>query len=177
MATQVIFLNGGSSSGKTGIVRCLQAVLPQPWLALSVDTFVDALPAALQNSDAGLDIAPDGTVSVGADFMALEAAWREGVAAMVRAGARVILDDVFLGGAESQRRWQKALAGLEVLWVGVRCAPEIVAGRELARGDRAVGMAQGQAESVHRGVTYDLEIDTARTESLDCARTIAAKVR
>jgi chloramphenicol 3-O phosphotransferase len=152
VATQVIFLNGGSSSGKTGIVRCLQAVLPQPWLALSVDTFV------------------------GAGFMTLEAAWMEGVAAMARAGARVILDDVFLGGADSQRRWQKALDGLDVLWVGVRCAPEVVAGRELARGDRAVGMAEGQAESVHRGVHYDLEIDTARTESLDCARTIAAKV-
>jgi chloramphenicol 3-O phosphotransferase len=176
VATQVIFLNGGSSSGKTGIVRCLQAVLPQPWLALSVDTFVDALPAALQNSEAGLDIAADGTVSVGAGFMTLEAAWMEGVAAMARAGARVILDDVFLGGADSQRRWQKALDGLDVLWVGVRCAPEVVAGRELARGDRAVGMAEGQAESVHRGVHYDLEIDTARTESLDCARTIAAKV-
>ncbi|MFJ8079100.1 chloramphenicol phosphotransferase CPT [Streptomyces sp. NPDC096205] len=177
MATQVIFLNGGSSSGKTGIVRCLQAVLPDPWLALSVDTFVDALPAALQNSDTGLDIGPDGTVSVGADFMALEAAWLEGVAAMVRAGARVILDDVFLGGADSQRRWQKALSDLDVLWVGVRCAPEVAAGRELARGDRAVGMAAQQAELVHRGVTYDLEIDTAHTESVESARTIAARVR
>jgi chloramphenicol 3-O phosphotransferase len=89
----------------------------------------------------------------------------------------VILDDVFLGGADSQRRWQQALAGLDVLWVGVRCAPEIAAGRELARGDRAVGMAAQQAEQVHRGVTYDLEIDTAHTESVDCARTIAARVR
>jgi chloramphenicol 3-O phosphotransferase len=35
---------------------------------------------------------------------------------MARAGARVIVDDAFLGGAVSQR-WQQALAGLDVLWI------------------------------------------------------------
>jgi chloramphenicol 3-O-phosphotransferase len=38
MATQLIVLNGGSSPGKSGIARCLQAVLPDPWLAFGVDT-------------------------------------------------------------------------------------------------------------------------------------------
>src|SRR4029079_8988236 len=33
VVTQVIVLNGGSSSGKSGIARCLQAILPDPWLA------------------------------------------------------------------------------------------------------------------------------------------------
>jgi chloramphenicol 3-O phosphotransferase len=37
VTTQVIVLNGGSSSGKSGIARCLQAVLPDPWLAFGVD--------------------------------------------------------------------------------------------------------------------------------------------
>jgi chloramphenicol 3-O phosphotransferase len=32
VVTQVIVLNGGSSSGKTGIARCLQAILPRPWI-------------------------------------------------------------------------------------------------------------------------------------------------
>ncbi|GAB3960224.1 hypothetical protein GCM10029978_008960 [Actinoallomurus acanthiterrae] len=98
-----------------------------------------------------------------------------GIAAMARAGARVIVDDVFLGGAESQQRWQKALDGLDVLWVGVRCESAVAAGREIARGDRARGMAASQAEAAHRGVLYDLEVDTTRTESLECARTIAAQ--
>lgn len=35
------------------------------------------------------------------------------------------------------------------------------------------GMAASQAEIVHQGVVYDLEVDTSHTESLDCARTIA----
>ncbi|WP_151485059.1 chloramphenicol phosphotransferase CPT [Streptomyces albicerus] len=176
MATQMIILNGGSSSGKSGIVRCLQAVLPDPWLAFGVDSFVDAMPAKMQASDAGIEIAADGRVSVGADFRALEAAWTEGIVAMVGAGARVIVDDVFLGGAASQQRWQKALGGMAVLWVGVRCESAVAAGREVARGDRVQGMASSQADVVHRGVIYDLEVDTTHTESLVCARTIAAHV-
>ncbi|MFJ9146485.1 chloramphenicol phosphotransferase CPT [Streptomyces sp. NPDC102270] len=176
MTTQVIVLNGGSSAGKTAIARCLQTVLPEPWLAFSIDDFVDSMPPALQESDAGLEITADGGVSVGADFTRLEAAWMAGLAATARAGARVVVDDVFLGGPHSQERWRHALAGLEVLWVGVRCEAAVAAGRELARGDRVPGMAEKQAESVHQSVVYDIEVDTTRTGSPDCARTIAEAV-
>ncbi|WP_243769044.1 chloramphenicol phosphotransferase CPT [Streptomyces cyanogenus] len=176
MTTQVILLNGGSSAGKSGIVRCLQAVLPDPWLAFGIDSLVDALPPRLRGPDGGIEFADDGGVHVGAGFRALEAAWMEEVAATARAGAGIVVDDVFLGGAASQQRWQEALAGLGVLWVGVRCDPEVAAARELARGDRAEGMAASQAQLVHLGVTYDLEVDTTHTESLACARAIAAHV-
>ena len=174
MSVQVIVLNGGSSSGKTGIARCLQAILPQPWISLSVDDLVDALPRSLTDSGSGIAVGQHGEVLVGGGFRELEAAWMAGVAAMARAGARVIFDDVFLSGAASQERVRLGLEGLAVLWVGVRCAPEVAADREIARGDRAAGMAAAQAETVHRGVAYDIEIDTSRTESLDCARAIAA---
>jgi chloramphenicol 3-O phosphotransferase len=176
VTTQVIVLNGGSSSGKSGIVRCLQEVLPDPWLAFGVDSFVEALPARMRGSDGGITFTADGGVSVGAEFRALDAAWTEGIAAMARAGARIIVDDVFLGGPHSQARWQKALAGLDVLWVGVRCDRAVAEGREIARGDRVRGMAASQAQVVHEGVSYDLEVDTTHTESLACARTIAAHV-
>ncbi|MFJ9736695.1 chloramphenicol phosphotransferase CPT [Streptomyces sp. NPDC101166] len=172
----MIVVNGGSSSGKSGIVRCLQAVLDEPWLALGCDSFVDALPARMRASDEGIVFAADGGVSVGAKFRALDAAWSQGVAAMARAGARIIVDDVFLGQAASRRRWEEALGDLDVLWVGVRCESAVAAGREIARGDRPVGMAASQAEAVHVGVRYDLEVDTTHTESLVCARVIAARV-
>jgi chloramphenicol 3-O phosphotransferase len=95
---------------------------------------------------------------------------------MAHAGARIIVDEVFLGGPASQERWRKALRGLDVLWVGVRCDGEIAAGRETARGDRVPGMAQLQAEVVHRGVEYDLIVDTGRSEAVECARKIASRV-
>jgi chloramphenicol 3-O phosphotransferase len=174
--TQVIVLNGGSSSGKTGIARCLQAIFPRPWLRLGVDDLVEALPPSLLDSVSGIEFGQQGEVTVGAGFREIESAWMAGVAAMARAGARVIFDDVFLGGAASQDRTRVFLAGLEVLWVGVHCDPETAAGREIARGDRTAGMAASQATIVHKGVAYDVEVDTSRTESLDCARLIASHV-
>ncbi|MEE6258088.1 chloramphenicol phosphotransferase CPT [Plantactinospora sonchi] len=176
MAVQVIMLNGGSSSGKSGIARCLQAILPDPWLVLGIDTLIRVIPPAMRTTREGVVVDPDGVVQVGPQFEAAEAAWRAGIAAMARAGARVISDDVFLTGAVYQQRWRQALAGLDVLWVGVRCASEVAVGREIARGDRPRGMATSEAETVHRGVVYDLELDTTHSESLDCARVVAARL-
>ena len=126
----------------------------------------------MQDSGDGIEIAAGGGVHVGQGFRELELAWIAGVVAMVRAGARVIVDEVFLGGAESQHRWLTALGDIDTLWVGVRCSANVAAAREAARGDRVHGMAAGQAELVHRGVRYDLEVDTTRTDALTCANVI-----
>lgn len=176
--TQVIVLNGGSSSGKTSLSRRLQEVLPSPWLALGVDDLIDAMPLSLQSPEGdGIEFGSDGSVNVGPAFRTLEAAWMAGVAAMARAGAPVIVDEVFLSGAAGRARWAAALTGLSVLWVGVRCDPLVAAAREAARGDRVSGMAASQAEIVHVGMTYDVEVDTSSTDALTCARAIAAHVR
>jgi chloramphenicol 3-O phosphotransferase len=177
MSTQVIVLNGGSSSGKSGIARGLQAVLPGAWLSLSIDTLVDAMPARLTSGGDGIGFTDDGGVDVGREFMALQDAWITGLVAMARAGAHIVVDDVFLGGAASQRRWLDALGDVPTLWVAVRCDPAVAEARETARGDRVAGMAAKQAVVVHQDVIYDLEVDTTSTGSADCARVIAAHLR
>lgn len=169
MASQVIVLNGGSSSGKSTIARALQEILPTTWLAFSIDDLVEAMPRT------GGDIVfhPDGSIDVGPGFHAIASAWMHGIAEMARAGAPVVVDDVFLGGAASQDRWRTALAGLDVLWVGVYCDPETAAAREASRGDRIAGMARTQAVAAHEGVHYDLTVDSAVHSPDECARTIA----
>lgn len=147
---------------------------PQPWIRLGVDDLLEALPPSLTDSGTGIAFGQEGGVVAGDGFRETEAAWMTGVAAMARAGARIIIDDVFLGGGASQERTRAYLTGLEVLWAGVRCDPGIAIGREIARGDRVKGMAASQAEMVHKGVVYDIEVDTSHAESLDCARVIAA---
>jgi chloramphenicol 3-O phosphotransferase len=159
-------VNGGSSSGKSGIARCLQVILPDPWLRIGVDDLIDALPPSLSDSGSGVQFGQQGQVEIGEGFRAAEIAWTTGIAAMARAGARIIIDDVFLGGASSQERTRQLLDGLEVLWAGVHCDSAVAAGREIARGDRMTGMAESQAEVVHRGVIYDVEVDTSHTEAL-----------
>ncbi|MFC5643983.1 chloramphenicol phosphotransferase CPT [Kitasatospora cinereorecta] len=176
MIVQVIVLNGGSSSGKSSLARALQELLPEPWLTLGTDTLVDALPPALRDGGDGIGFAADGAVAVGDTFRQLDVAWSRGVAAMARAGARIVVDEVFLGGPASQERWRTALAGLPVLWVGVRCDARTAAAREAARGDRTPGMAAAQSVAVHRGVAYDLEVDTAAAGPAACARIVAARL-
>jgi chloramphenicol 3-O phosphotransferase len=43
--------------------------------------------------------------------------------------------------------------------------------------DTSAGAAASQAEAVHRGVVYDLQVDTTHTEALECAQAIAARVQ
>ncbi|SEO51909.1 chloramphenicol 3-O phosphotransferase [Actinacidiphila rubida] len=182
-------LNGGSSSGKSTLARRLQDLLPEAWLTLGTDTLVDALPGRLRSSHTdgaagaagadgtdGIGIADSGEVVTGEEFRRLDEAWARGVAAIVRAGVPVVVDEVFLGGPRSQARWRAALAGTDVLWVGVRCDPEVAAAREAARGDRVGGMARLQAELVHRGVEYDLEVDSGKGTPEDCAAAVAGRV-
>ncbi|MGZ6307651.1 MAG: phosphotransferase-like protein, partial [Ktedonobacterales bacterium] len=71
---QVIIVNGGSSSGKTTIATYLQDMLPLPWLRLSIDTLIDAMPKALLTSDTGIEFGADGSVRPGPAFRKLEAA-------------------------------------------------------------------------------------------------------
>ena len=91
---------------------------------------MEAMTTLSPTTATGIEFTPDGEVIVGPEFGAVEAAWRVGVAAMARAGARIILDEVLLGGAEGQERWDSALLGLSVLWVGVRCDSATASARE-----------------------------------------------
>lgn len=141
VTVDVVVLNGGSSSGKTSIGRCLQELLPRPWLLVGADDLIDVAPSSV------ISYGPQGEVVLGEQWRALEAAWSSGVAAMARAGAGVIIDDVFLEGALSQRRTGHHLEGLNVLWVGVRCASEVATARELVRG----GPAGGDGSQAGRG--------------------------
>lgn len=176
LATRVIVLNGGSSSGKSSIARELQELLPGLWLTFGVDAFIDALPGRGDSAPADITYQPDGAVETGPIFKAHEHAWRQGLAAMVRSGASLILDEVFLSGGAGQAAMRVTLEGLGVLWVGVRCEPTVAAAREARRPDRIPGMARAQAQSVHAGMSYDLEVDTTWSSPHVCARLISERV-
>lgn len=54
----------------------------------------------------------------------------------------------------------KVLQGYPTNFVGVHCPLEELEGREKIRGDRNLGLARKQLEFVHRGVAYDMEVNT-----------------
>ncbi|WP_205650183.1 chloramphenicol phosphotransferase CPT family protein [Actinoplanes solisilvae] len=169
----IIFLNGGSSSGKTSVAQCLKHILGQSWLSFSIDDFVNALSPKIWNEPGGLTIGETGEVVVGDRFRELEAAWYAGLARMAERGADLVVDDVLLDGSTGQRRVAAHLAGIDVLWAGLKCDGAVAELREIARGDRQPGMARQQSEKAHAGVTYDILVDVVGRESYDCAQQIA----
>jgi chloramphenicol 3-O phosphotransferase len=172
-AFQVVVLNGGSSSGKSSLCRAFQNLRQETWLRVGVDTVFDMLAPRVAESLIGAD----GAVSLEVEeFRRAEEFFRRGVAEMVRAGARVLIDEVFLSGPAGADRWREALAGASILWLGVRCDPAEAERRERARGDRVPGMARIQATLVHRGMHYDLELDTTATDPKSLAEALAARL-
>ena len=82
--------------------------------------------------------------------------------------------------SSSRAIWQDyraALAGLNVWFVGVRCALGVVEQREALRPGRFPGTANSHFESVHaHGLDYDLEVDTSENDPNTCARQIMQRL-
>jgi len=173
--TEVVVLNGGSSAGKSTIASCLQTLLEDTWLILGVDDLIDAM-GGEGKARSAIVVNVDGTVVIDQRFRKAEESWYQGLSAIARAGTGLVIVEAFLDGASSQTRLCTALAGLEVLWVGVHCDADVASMRELARPDRVHGMAKTQSTLVHEGVHYDIEVDTTSEGSDDCARTIRASM-
>ena len=173
----MIVLNGTSSSGKTSLGRALQdRLFPEWWLLVGIDTLITSMPFRKFGDADGHTIHDDGSIDAGPGWRAAVDHWRTSVAALVRAGANVVLDEVFLDGAEDQIRWRRALDGLEVTFVGVRCDVDVAAAREAARPDRAPNLARHQATIVHAGVEYDLVVDTSACTPGEAADEVLAQL-
>nr|WP_281350507.1 hypothetical protein [Arthrobacter gandavensis] len=79
-------------------------------------------------------------------------------------------------GCPYDDRLRSAFSDVELIWVAVRCDPDVAASREARRVDRVEGMARQQALSVHDGVDYDVEVDTTYRSTEGCARDIARQL-
>jgi chloramphenicol 3-O phosphotransferase len=73
--------------------------------------------------------------------------------------------------------YAEALSGLKVRWVGVFAPLDVLEGRERQRGDRDIGLSRWQFDRVHKGMSYDLELDTSRAPPMECANLIKQKIR
>ncbi|MEL6520440.1 MAG: AAA family ATPase [Pseudomonadota bacterium] len=148
----VIFLHGASSSGKSTIARALQARIEAPFWHISIDHLRDSgvLPTArFKNGDF------DWKKSRGAFFDGYHAS----LGAYADAGNNLILEHIL-----DKDGWLETLKGLfaqhDVLFVAVHCPLDLLIARETKRGDRPVGSAQQDFETIHRGRRYDLELQS-----------------
>lgn len=174
----VIILNGVGSVGKSSTARALQAITAEPFLHVAMDAFIEMLPPGMIGHPDGLvfERAEDG----GKPFLAIRTGpvidramrgMRHAVAAMAAQGSNLIVDEVMVG-PEKGRDYRILLSGFDLRLVGLFAPLHVLEARERERGDRAIGLARWQFDRVHRGMAYDLEIDTAATTPEENAQRI-----
>lgn len=171
---RVIYLNGTSSAGKTTLAQALLEVLEEPYLYFSINLF-DEIPSRKQIKRG---LVPD--------IRHLELGFARCIAALAGSGNNVIVDDVIApprhlpAGQEFDvhdllRQRVMMLNSFDVLFVKVFCPLDELERREIARGDRTIGLARSQYDLVHRYAVYDVEVDTsAETPEDASARVLKA---
>lgn len=171
----ILVLNGASSSGKTALVRALQDCLPEPYLDAGLDRFLYMLPKRYLERplwDRVLGLATE----AGADGHLLALGMHRAIRALSLAGVNVVADHVLV-----EASWLSDCAALfaplPAYLIGVRCPLEVLEQRERQRRDRTLGQARAQHLLVHAHGVYDLEVDTARHASQECAAQVEAFLR
>ena len=184
---KIILLNGSSSAGKTTLAVTLQQVLAEPYHHIALDQFRDGLPGKYRGlnsptgtpGELGLNVVPiekNGErvteIRFGAHGEQVLRGMRRAIAAFVREGNNVIIDDI-LFKKEYLLDYALALEDLAVWLIGIRCSLEVVNERETKRVGRFPGTATSHYHEVHAHVAgYDLEIDTTSSTPRECAERI-----
>ena len=156
---RILLLNGPSSAGKTTLAWELQTSAPSYWYWLPLDYFLDAVPSQQWEKDEseGFRIAFD--------------LHHDCVKLISDQGKDVIVDTVFCG-KDSFASFEKKLSNYTVIMVKVTCPVEELNRREIARGDRDIGLAAGQVEIMVPQQSYDLIVDTYAQSTEEIARKI-----
>ena len=156
---RILLLNGPSSAGKTTLAWELQTNAPSYWYWLPLDCFLDAVPSQQWDNDR------DESFRTAFDL------YHDCVKLVSDQGKDIIVDTV-LCGRDTFASFEKRLAGYPVIMVKVTCPVEELNRRELARGDRDVGLAAGQADIMVPQKSYDLIVDTHTQSIKECARLV-----
>ena len=187
MPGQIVILNGAPRSGKSSIVAAIQRTFDGPWMNLGVDVFVREVTPPRYRP--GMGLRPGEPDHPAAPLVpSFYAALYDSIAAHSRAGLNVVVDVGHYDGAilaDSARR----LAGLPVLFVGVRCPIDVIMARRNAgqpgrEHDYATGSASEPVpapvlrwqNAVHAPGVYDLEVDTSTQGADECAVAIRRRL-
>jgi len=172
--TQIIVLNGMSSVGKSSVAKAVQRIAQKPFLHVQMDDFLTMLPPrAIEHEDGLVFHRIDSkTIDVQSGPIVTRAleGMRYAIAAMAERGNHMVVDDVFFDSEDTEYR--QLLRQFDFRLIGLFAPLNVVRNRELARGDREIGLAKGQFERVHKGRKYDLEVDTSQAPPDAIAREI-----
>jgi chloramphenicol 3-O phosphotransferase len=181
MQPTIIILNGVGSAGKGSIARALQGIAAAPFLHVQMDSFIAMLPQASFGRPDGLvfeTIEEEGRPAVviksGRLVQGALRGMRCAISAMAAEGLNLIVDEVMLD-PQVRAEYADLLSSHIVHHVAVLASLEVLEARERQRGDRLIGLARWQYPRVHRGMSYDLEVDTSAATPGECAELIRVR--
>ncbi len=190
----VIILNGASSSGKSSIQKAIQKQSNEFYLRVGIDTFFDALIAepdlSLFHSEKkfdqytangeyirGIEYQEDAEghpmipLKIGPAGDRIVQGMHRAIAAYALVGNNVIVDYILY-----KKSWVEDLAtslkNVRVFWIKVDAPLEVIEEREKKRNTSPAGHARSHYHSVHDGIVYDLEVNTAELSADECAKKI-----
>jgi chloramphenicol 3-O phosphotransferase len=183
---QIVILNGPPRSGKSSIAVAIQDRFDGVWMNLGVDRFMQMTPPRFQP---GIGLRPGGERPDLEPFVVtMYRAMYETIAAHSRLGLNVVVDAVHHDAYSVPRHIlatsARQLAGLPVLFVGIRCPVEVAMERRRATWG-GVGYNQGGSipdpvglwhREVHAPGIYDLDLDTSVLSPEECVDLIARRL-
>ncbi len=176
--SKIIFLNGCGSAGKTSIARSIQHLSHELWLSFGIDSFIDMIPFARQESY--LKFIPGHNksgavmhVEIGPNAPKLFGLMPKFAEMLAGEGNNLIIDEV-LWDEVSLKEYAKRLCHHTVYYIGVFCELKVMQEREIIRRDRCLGLSNGQIDRVHQGQlgAYDFTVDTTTLTPFEAARQI-----
>ncbi|CAL9634446.1 Chloramphenicol 3-O phosphotransferase [Streptomyces sp. enrichment culture] len=185
---QAIVLVGTSGAGKSSMAAELQNILPDPFLALGLDTFFGALPyrwtSAGENSGEGFayvrDSDPQGhrrlRIEYGPVGARMLAGMRRAVASLLDEGNNVIVDEMPID-TTIVPAWRAALAEHRVLWVRVNAPLTVLESREAERfPEKFRGLSRGHYD-ICDAEDFDLVLDSSSLEPLERAQYVVRALK
>ena len=176
--SKIIILNGIGSVGKSSTAKAFQSIAAEPFLHVQGDSFLEMMPRRWMGHPDGITFkteSGDGSPLVSLQMgPALDQVWRgmrRAVAALAEEGNNLIVDDMMMS-ADDQQDYRDVLGGFDVKYVGLFAPLDVLEQREKDRKDRMIGLAHWQYGRVHKGIAYDLEIETSENDPKTCAELI-----
>lgn len=186
MAGHLIAVVGTSSVGKSSVAAELQPLLPDPYLVVGIDLFLNMFPHHWAGNPRGpgtgfwyeetvdADGAPRTRIRYGEAGDRLLAGMRAAVRAMLDGGNDIILDEMPLDDSILPA-WKRELTGYPTWWIRLTAPLAVVEEREAHRTHgQQLGNARGHFD-VGTDQVYDLHVDVATALPNDLAVEIAAR--
>jgi chloramphenicol 3-O phosphotransferase len=148
----IIFLNGATSSGKTTIAKSLQAKMDEPFWHYSIDHFRDSGILPMNRFENKEFVWSGHRESFFEGF-------HNSIPVFARAGNNLIVEHI-IETKEWMDSLQLLLKPFDVYFVGIHCPLKELKKRELGRGDRPIGGAEKDFDSIHLHTKYNLELDS-----------------